>query len=101
MKIAISFLSALFIVGALGMSGTPATAEVLAKVELEPGVEYCHMKFPAIRESTVNGNRPVLKDANASEGDLIDYSGPCDHDPLGKDEIQIQKDRDVSTPELW
>ena len=89
MKIATSFLSALLFVGALGVSGTPATADVFSKVELEPGSNYCHMKFPAIREDTLNSDRPVLKDA--STGDIITYSGPCDHDPLGKDEIQSQK----------
>jgi hypothetical protein len=26
-----------------------------------------------------------------SEGDIIDFYGPCDHDPLGKAEIQRQK----------
>jgi hypothetical protein len=31
----------------------------------------------------------VLKDP--SEGDIIDFYGPCDHDPLGKDEVHRQK----------
>jgi len=90
MKITTSFLSALFIVGALGVSGTPATADVLSKVELDPGSDYCHMQFPAIREDILNSDRPVLKDA--STGDIIDYYGSCDHDPLGKDEIQSQRE---------
>ena len=50
---------------------------------------YCHMKFPAIEERTLSWKRPVLKDPN--EGDIIDFYGPCDHDPLGKEEIQSQK----------
>ena len=33
--------------------------------------------------------RPVLKDP--SEGDIIDFYGPCDHDPLGNEEVQSQK----------
>ncbi|TMA11186.1 MAG: hypothetical protein E6J89_08525 [Deltaproteobacteria bacterium] len=89
MKIATSFLSALLVVGALGMSGTPATADVLSRVELDPGTDYCHMQFPAIREDTLNSDRPVLKDA--STGDIVDYYGSCDHDPLGKDEIAAQR----------
>jgi hypothetical protein len=96
MKIATSFLSALFIVGALGVSDTPATAEVLSKVEL--GSNYCHLRFPAIRKDTLNSDRPVLKDP--SSRDIIDYYGPCDHDPLGKDEIASQKRRAEEEREL-
>jgi len=51
--------------------------------------EYCHLKFPAIREETLGTNRPVLKDP--SEGDIIDFYGPCDHDPLGKAEVNSQR----------
>lgn len=91
MKIATSFLSALLIAGALGAGGTPATAEdLLVTVEFESAGNYCHMKFPAIREDSLNSDRPVLK--AASTGDVIDYSGPCDHDPLGKDEIASQRE---------
>lgn len=31
---------------------------------------------------------PVLKDADS--GDIIDFDGPCDLDPLGKDEIHVR-----------
>jgi hypothetical protein len=48
------------------------------------------MKFPAMREETLSWNTPVLKDAGS--GDLIDFYGPCDHDPTGKEEIESQKD---------
>ncbi|HZA56148.1 MAG TPA: hypothetical protein VE616_18035, partial [Candidatus Udaeobacter sp.] len=57
---------------------------------LTPG-SYCHLTFPAIRENTLASDRPVLKDP--SEGDIIDYYGSCDHDPLGADEIRSQKDQ--------
>jgi len=89
MKTATSFLAALILIGALGVSRTPATADVLSKVELDPGSNYCHLQFPAIREGTLNSDRPVLKDAGT--GDIIDYYGPCDHDALGKDEIASQR----------
>ena len=48
---------------------------------------YCHTKFEAIREETLAFSQPVLKDVD----DIIDFYGPCNHDPLGKDEIQRQK----------
>jgi len=51
---------------------------------------YCHLRFPAIQEETLSWNRPVLKDT--SEGDIIDFYGPCDQDPLGKAEILRQKE---------
>ena len=51
--------------------------------------EYCHLKFPAIREDTLSWDRPVLKDP--SEGDIIDFYGPCNHDPLGREQVLSQR----------
>jgi hypothetical protein len=50
---------------------------------------YCHLKFPAIREDTLYTDRPVLKDPR--DGDLIDFYGPCDYDPLGKEAVLRQR----------
>ena len=99
MKIATSFLAGLLLIGSLGASGTATAADrVISKQELPPGViykqeltpgSYCHLKFPAIREETLASDHPVLKDP--SEGDIIDYYGPCDEDPLGADQVHEQK----------
>jgi hypothetical protein len=62
---------------------------IILKVVASPESNYCHLKFPAIRPETLYSNRPVLKDP--SEGDIIDFYGPCDHDPLGKEEILRQR----------
>jgi len=89
MKIATSFLAALILVGGLGVKSTFAAAEgVISNATLIQG-SYCHLTFPAIREDTLSSDRPVLKDP--SEGDIVDFYGPCDHDPLGKDEIESQR----------
>jgi hypothetical protein len=89
MKISISFLAALLLVGSLGVGGALAAAEgVISNEVIIPGV-YCHLKFPAIREQTLAGDRPVLKDP--SSGDIIDFYGPCDTDPLGKDQVRQQR----------
>ena len=89
MKIATSFLAALLLIGSLGASNTFAAAPgVISNATLTPG-SYCHLQFPAIREETLSWDRPVLKDP--STGDIIDYYGSCNHDPLGKDEIAWQK----------
>ena len=62
---------------------------VISKVP-NPTGEFCHLKFPAIKEETLYWHRPVLKDP--SQGDIIDFYGPCNHDPLGKEEIRRQRD---------
>ncbi len=73
----------------LGLGAAPAGAAegVLLKVEAYPG--YCHMQFPAIVDETLGWDRPVLQDASTT--DIVDFYGPCDYDPLGKDEIRAQK----------
>ncbi|MBI2350194.1 MAG: hypothetical protein HYV00_01695 [Deltaproteobacteria bacterium] len=82
-------LTALILMGALGMSAVAANAqEVLFKARLQDS-GYCHLKFPAIREDTLSWDRPVLKDKSTS--DIIDFYGSCDTDPLGKDQIARQR----------
>ena len=89
MKIATSFWAALLLVGSLGASNTFAAAPgVISNATLTPD-SYCHLQFPAIREETLSWDRPVLKDA--SSGDIIDFYGPCDENPLAKDQVQAQR----------
>jgi len=88
-KIAKSFLASLLLVGTLGATRTAMAADgVIYKQEWTPG-SYCHLKFPAIREETLAGDHPVLKDP--SSGDIIDFYGPCDEDPIGEDQVGAQK----------
>src|SRR5215813_10860403 len=58
----------------------------LSKDVLTDG-SYCHTKFESIREETLASSQPVLKDTD----DIVDFYGVCNHDPLGKEEIQSQK----------
>jgi hypothetical protein len=89
MKIATSFLAALLLAGSLGVGSALAAADgVISNEVIIPGV-YCHLTFPAIRDETLTWDRPVLKDP--SSADIINFYGACDHDPLGKDEIESQK----------
>ena len=99
MKIATSFLAGLLLIGTLGATATAIAADgvistqklppgVIYKEELTPG-SYCHLKFPAIREETLSSDHLVL--LYPSDGDIIDYYGPCDEDPLGKDQVHEQK----------
>ena len=89
MKTTKSLLSILVLAGA--MTSSMASAANMAGVissDVSTEGSYCHMKFAAIREETLASTHPVLKDA--SSGDIIDFYGSCNHDPLGKDEIQTQ-----------
>jgi len=61
---------------------------IISKVPDASGT-FCNLKFPAIKEETLTSNRPQLK--APSEGDIVDFYGPCDYDPLSKEEVQRQK----------
>src|SRR6266403_5766950 len=64
---------------------------VIGAVALNREGSYCHLRFPAIRPSTLTSAKPTLKPAATK--DIIDYYGPCDTDPLGKEQIQSQKEQ--------
>ena len=72
----------------LTSSGLFAAEGIISRTPDASG-SYCHLRFPAIQEQTLGSGRPVLKDP--AEGDIIDFYGPCDHDPLGAAEIHRQK----------
>jgi hypothetical protein len=65
-----------------GNSGDVATTPLSA-------ANYCNLKFPALRPSTIGTSDPQLKNPNT--GDIVDYYGPCDHNPVGKDEMLEQE----------
>lgn len=81
-------LSVFVLMGVVGLQAVSAGAQgIVSKVQLDRS-GYCHLKFPAIEARTLGTAHPVLKDP--ASGDLIDFYGPCDHDPGGKDEIWAQ-----------
>ena len=49
---------------------------------------YCHLKFPAMREDTLSWQTPIL---DPLTGSVVDFYGPCDYDPVGLDEIRVQR----------
>ncbi len=61
---------------------------VIQATALDEEANYCHLQFPAIDPQTLGGT-PALQAADT--GDIIDFYGPCDHDPLGSDEVARQK----------
>jgi hypothetical protein len=73
--------------GALAFTPVLTQAETVISKDVFSTGGYCHTKFESIREDTLASSEPVLKDVD----DLVDFYGPCNHDPLGKEEIQAQK----------
>lgn len=86
-------VAGLLLMGNVAVADAPAWGAqgIIYKAEVASG-NYCHLKFPAIRPETLFWDRPVLRDP--SEGDIIDFHGPCDYDPLGKAEIERQRAED-------
>jgi hypothetical protein len=89
MKITTTLLAAVLFLGALGAINTAMGADgIIYRQELTPG-SYCHLKFPAIREDTLDTKHPVLEGPNS--GDIIDFYGPCDENPDGQHQGEEQK----------
>src|SRR5258708_10222378 len=79
-----SLISVVFLTGTLGLSTVSAGAENVISQDVLADGSYCHTKFESIREDTLASSQPVLKDTD----DIVDFYGACNHDPLGKEEIQ-------------
>ena len=62
---------------------------VLSAAALNKEGSYCHLRFPAMRPSTLTSAKPQLKPATTS--DIVDFYGPCDYDPTGKEAVMKQK----------
>jgi hypothetical protein len=82
------FLAAVLFTSLTGGALSNAIAQdgVISKDELATG-SYCHEKFPPMTTQTLDSNDPTLNNS----GTIIDFYGPCDENPVGKDQIQEQK----------
>lgn len=87
MKIVKLVPTVMTLAGALGLSAVSTRPETVISKDVFTDGSYCHMKFESIREDTLASGQPISKDVD----DLIDFHGPCNHAPLGKDEIQSQR----------
>jgi hypothetical protein len=96
MKRITSCLSVVLLMGSLGAGAARAADGILEKKPDVAG-SYCHMKFPAIDETTLYTDHPVLKSADS--GDIIDFYGPCDEDPLGKNQVMSQRSERENDPD--
>src|SRR5690349_10772258 len=80
-------LSVIALTGALGSTAVSQGAETVLSKDVLTDSGYCHAKFESIREDTLASAQPALKDVD----DIIDFYGPCNRDPMSKEEIQAQK----------
>jgi hypothetical protein len=84
MKIRTSVLAGFLFLSSLGaVNNAIAEDGVISKQEVTPG-SYCHVKFLAVEPSTLDSDHPTVKSADS--GDVIDFYGPCDESPTGKDQ---------------
>jgi len=89
-KIGILFLSAAVLAGGLTAGAVASAADgVVEREVLSAQSNYCHLKFPAIREDSLGTEAPVRRSPDS--GDLIDFYGPCDENPLGPDQVLRQR----------
>jgi hypothetical protein len=89
MKIATSFLAALLFTGTLAALNNAIAEDGMISKDPSSAGSYCHEKFAAIREATLGDAKPALQ--NPSTGEVIDFYGPCDENPVGKDQVQTQR----------
>lgn len=87
MKHTKTLLTALAFAGSL--AGSAMAADGILMKERLADENYCHMKFPAIRPSTLGSDHPELK--RSDTGDVIDIYGPCDESPTGADQVKDQQ----------
>ena len=95
----IRLILSLVLAGMLGLSVAAMSAErapvkgvkpgVISAVALNKAGTYCHLKFPAMEPGSLSSAKPRLKDP--SSGDIVDFYGPCNYDPVGADEVCRQQ----------
>ena len=88
MKKSLSLLCNLLLSSTLFWGVPSAEAQEIISSVPAGTTDYCHLKFPAMREDSLSWERPVL---DSTTGSVVDFYGPCDYDPLGVDEIRVQR----------
>ena len=88
MKKSVSLLSNLLLSSTLFWAVPSVGAEEMISSVPTDTTAYCHLKFPTMREDTLSWEQPVL---DPLSGNIVDFYGPCDYDPMGVDEIRVQR----------
>ena len=88
MKKSLSLLCNLLLSSTLFWGVPSVEAEEMISMIPTDITDYCNLKFPTMREDSLSWERPVL---DSTTGSVVDFYGPCDYDPLGVDEIRVQR----------
>ena len=88
MKKSVSLLSNLLLSSTLFWAVPSVGAEEMISSVPSDTTAYCHLKFPTMREDSLSWEQPVL---DSLTGNIVDFYGPCDYDPMGLDEIRVQR----------
>ena len=88
MKKNLSLLCNLLLSSTLFWGLPPVEAEEMISSVPTDTTDYCHLKFPVMREDSLSWERP---DLDSATGNVIDFYGPCDYDSTGFDEIRVQR----------
>lgn len=88
MKKIVSLLSNLFLSSTLFWGVPSVAAEEMISMVPTDSTAYCHLKFPVIREDSLSWQQPIL---DPLTGRMVDVYGPCGYDPVGLDEIRVQR----------
>ncbi len=87
MKIVTSFLAAVLLAGSVEASNSFAAEDgVISDAPLSSD-SYCHLRFAAIDPDTLSSDHPALDES----GEMIDFYGRCDEDPLRTNQILHQQ----------
>ena len=79
-------LSMLVLAGSLAGSVFAADNVIMKE---HAGDNYCHMKFPAITQSSLFTSHPTPK--SLTTADVIDYYGSCDESATSKDLVAAER----------
>jgi hypothetical protein len=88
MKTTVSLLWSLLLSSTLFWAVPFVGAEEMISTVPTDTTAYCHLKFPVILEDSLSWEQPVL---DPSTGNIMDFYSPCDYDPLGSEEIRVQR----------
>jgi hypothetical protein len=93
-----TIVSTLVLAGGIAGAASAADGVLFKDRATDTDESYCHMKFSAMDENTLSSDHPRLKPA--ADGDFIDFYGPCDEAPTGKDQVLQQKFDESATRSL-
>ena len=70
------------------LTGSVFAADDVA-MKQQSGESYCHMKLPAITQSSLFTDHPKAK--GSTTADVVDYYGSCDENATSKDMVAAER----------